>query len=158
MRQVLAACCVSLSDPCVNFFPTLSNTLLAVLPKTEPDMEPFQTAVSAPCHEFEQKMNLYGFLSNDEARGNSGPLTATVETLYTHFLVARRSEILAKARSLVLCDYHNTMLGTGDALEDDTASAGNIGDKQALLEQSGEPHTDIMLLCVSLLLFAVLFA
>ena len=106
-------------------------------------MEPFQATVSTPCHEFEQKMNLYGFLSNDETRGNNGPLTVTVETLYTHFLSARRVEILAKARSLVLSDYHNTMLATGDALEDDTSSAGNIGDRQALLEQSGR----LLLLC-----------
>ena len=100
-------------------------------------MESFVSSLENPCHEFEQKMNLYGFLSSDEARGNCGPLTCTVEKLFTHFLTSRRTEILAKARSVVLCDYHNTMLGTGDALEDDTSSAGNIGDRQALLEQSG---------------------
>lgn len=109
-------------------------------------MVPFQAAVSTPSHEFEQKMNLYGFLSNDETRGNNGPLTATVETLYTHFLSARRFEILAKARSLVLGDYHNTMLGTGDAMEDDTSSAGNIGDRQALLEQSGDQLVSLIYL------------
>ena len=127
-----------LSDASVAFFPTLSNTLLAILPKHEPEMEAFTSAVTAPCHEFEQKMNLFGFLSSDEARGDSGPLSTTVQALYAHFLSVRRFEILAKARSLVLGDYHNTMLGTGDALEDETSSAGNIGDRQALLEQSGK--------------------
>ena len=33
-------------------------------------------------------------------------------------------EYLSRARNLVLCDYHNTMLGTGDAQEDDPATAG----------------------------------
>lgn len=36
----------------------------------------------------------------------------------------RRVEYLSRARNLVLCDYHNTMLGTGDAQEDDPATAG----------------------------------
>jgi hypothetical protein len=137
LSQVLAACQESLADPSIAFFPTLSNTLLAILPKQEPDMELFQAAVGTPCREFEQKMNLFGFLSSDEARGDGGPLWTSVQSLSSQFLSARRFEILAKARSLVLCDYHNTMLGTGDALEDDTSSAGNIGDRQALLEQSG---------------------
>ena len=49
----------------------------------------------------------------------------------------RRREILSRARELMLADYHNTMLGTGDALEDDPASAGSIGDAKAIMEQSG---------------------
>lgn len=32
--------------------------------------------------------------------------------------------MLSHARELVMSDYHNTMLGGGDALEDDPASAG----------------------------------
>ena len=40
--------------------------------------------------------------------------------------IFRRIEILSRARSLVLGDYHNTMLGTGDAQEDDPSSAGII--------------------------------
>lgn len=138
--QVLAVCHTALTGASISFFPTLSSTLLAILPKLESEVAPFTTAVTSPCHEFEQKMNLFGFLSSDEARGNSGPLSTTVQALFTHFLSVRRSEILAKARQLVLCDYHNSMLGTGDALEDDTSSAGNIGDRQALLEQSGICH------------------
>lgn len=48
-----------------------------------------------------------------------------------------RSSLLSKARDIILNDYHNTMLGTGDALEDDMSSAGHIGDPKALMEQSG---------------------
>jgi hypothetical protein len=140
-EQVVAACCACLhaSSPSgISLFPTLRATLLALLPKTEHDLEPFRSSVTSPCLEFEQRMNLFGFLSSDQARGSVGPLTSTVHSLGGHFLTARRAEILARARSLVLSDYHNTMLGTGDAMEDDTSSAGNIGDRQALLEQSGQ--------------------
>lgn len=36
-----------------------------------------------------------------------------------------------------MADYHNIMLASGDAQEDETTSAGHIGDPSALLEQSG---------------------
>lgn len=33
----------------------------------------------------------------------------------------------------MLSDYHNTMMGLGDAVEDDTASAGCVGDPRAII-------------------------
>lgn len=49
----------------------------------------------------------------------------SVLTMSSSF-ICRRLEVLSRARSLVLGDYHNTMLGTGNALEDDPASAGEL--------------------------------
>ena len=40
-----------------------------------------------------------------------------VADLSQHFAHARRKQVLGRARSLVLADYHNTMLASGDALE-----------------------------------------
>ena len=137
--KIVSICHDYLNGDQISFYPKLCGTLLAMLPKSETDLIAFQSSIKSPCREFEQKMNLYGFLSSDEARGERGPLTNVVQTLHAEFLSSRRTEILAKARRLVLSDYHNTMLGTGDALEDDPSTAGNIGDRQALLEQSGNP-------------------
>jgi hypothetical protein len=37
----------------------------------------------------------------------------------------------------ILADCHNVMMASGDAAEDQVSSAGNIGDPEAMLEQSG---------------------
>ena len=49
------------------------------------------------------------------------------------FSDSRRKDVLVRARELVLSDYHNTMLGSGDALEDDPSSAGCVGDPRAII-------------------------
>ena len=66
----------------------------------------------------------------------AGPLSDYIADLPTIFADLRRREILSAARELVLSDYHNTMLAAGDAAEDELASAGDIGDARAALEQS----------------------
>lgn len=68
---------------------------------------------------------------------NEQPLTTLLQQLNNRYLEFRRKEILSQAREYILADYHNIMLATGDALEDETSSAGSVGDPKAILEQSG---------------------
>lgn len=53
--------------------------------------------------------------SNTTAAGSS--LLAILASLRSRFAKSKRREILLRAREVVLADYHNTMLATGDALE-----------------------------------------
>jgi hypothetical protein len=72
-----------------------------------------------------------------QKQGVNRTLTDYLSNLSSTYADIRRREILERARELVLSDFHNTMLATGDAAEDEVSSAGDIGDPQALLEQSG---------------------
>jgi hypothetical protein len=40
------------------------------------------------------------------------------------YAFVRRRDVLSRARELLMSDYHNTMLGTGDAQDDEQSSAG----------------------------------
>ena len=95
-----------------------------MVPKTETELSQFHKSIEKPCAEFESKMEHLGWLPAAEASGNGGFLTALVQRLDDSFVEIRRRDTLSRARDLVLSDYHNTMLGTGDAQDDEPASAG----------------------------------
>jgi hypothetical protein len=71
------------------------------------------------------------------AKSDRLSVSDVIENLPVRFAEIRRREILGRARELLLSDYHNTMLAAGDALEDEPASAGDIGDPRAVLDRSG---------------------
>ena len=104
----------------------LSTTLLAIVPKTEAELAQFQKSIEKPCAEFETKMSHLGWLPGPEGGATEGCLTGLVRSLNEKFVEIRRRETLSRARELVLSDYHNTMLGTGDAQDDEPASAGQL--------------------------------
>lgn len=99
------------------------NTMLAILPKTEAELAQFQKSLEKPCLEFEIKMASLGWMVTEH--GNSTSLSDLVKRLNEKFVEIRRCETLSRARELVLSDYHNTMLGTGDAQDDEPSSAGS---------------------------------
>jgi hypothetical protein len=102
----------------------LSSTLLAMVPKTESEMTQYQKSIEKPCAEFELKMGHLGWFPQADSGGSTGVLTSLVRDLNEKFVEIRRRETLSRARDLVLSDYHNTMLGTGDAQDDEASSAG----------------------------------
>lgn len=137
----------------INLMQTLRNTILSSLPKIESEVLTFQKLLEKPCRDFETKLESYHLLlntiqNNNEVMNTKGPpqpsntgnksltLVELIDDLSLIFAEMKRKEILTRARELVLADYHNTMLGAGDALEDETASAGDIGDPKAMLETS----------------------
>ena len=112
------------TSPKIKLNACLSSTLLAMIPKVESELSQFRKIVEKPCIEFEQRMSHLGWFAPTESQKMEGFLTSIVSGLEEKFVEIRRRETLARARDLVLSDYHNTMLGTGDALDDETASAG----------------------------------
>lgn len=111
------------------------------LPKAEADLPQFRRSLESPCRLFQAKLRSYGLLvttakteEGDALEG--GPLTDFLAHLPSIFADLRRKDILRSAREVVLSDYHNTMMATGDAEQDELASAGDIGDPKAALDQS----------------------
>ena len=135
----------------IEFMEILKSTLIGLFPKTESDLVTFQRSTERACKDFENRLITVGFRllpykksnslnddqDDDQDDENLHPLSNVFSSVSEQYANVRRKDILARARELVLSDYHNTMLGSGDALEDDPASAGNIGDSRAMLEQSG---------------------
>ena len=117
----------------------LSECLVEFIPKGESELLVFQNLIQQSCVEYEVRMNNYGFMSTQSTRathtsgavrasggesssvtaaqGNDTPLTDIVNTLKSRYAKSRRSEILVRAREVLLADYHNTMLASGDASE-----------------------------------------
>lgn len=118
---------------------TLVQTLHAMIPKTEGDLHAFHRSVEKACKEFD--VRLEGVDVDDAKRVK---LADVVNSLQFHFNAARRREILGRARDIIVADYHNTMLASGDALDDDTSSAGLVGDPSASLEQSSHCALQIL--------------
>jgi hypothetical protein len=111
------------------------------LPKSEAELPLFRRSLEGPCRLLETKLRSFGLLyssagDDEDAVEAPGPLSAYLADLPTIFADLRRREILKSARELVLSDYHNTMMATGDALQDELSSAGDIGDPRAALDQS----------------------
>jgi hypothetical protein len=100
----------------------LVSTLLLVMPKTESELASFQKPLEKCCRDFETKLGTLGTFGT-QILGSESPLLGVINDLGSKFGDARRRDILLRARQVLLADYHNTMLGTGDALEDDPASA-----------------------------------
>jgi hypothetical protein len=114
---------------------TLAQTLLALIPKTESDLNSFHRSIDRACKEFDIRLESLNIgPSVDVNETNS--LSDIVNNIQVHFGAARRREILGRVREIIVADYHNTMLASGDALDDDTSSAGLVGDPSASLEQS----------------------
>ena len=141
---------IALQSVPIEFMESLKTTLIGLFPKTESDLVIFQRSTERACKDFENRLIASGFrlvpykksnISDEQLDDHDDeilhPLSNVFATVSEQYANVRRKDILARARELVLSDYHNTMLGTGDALEDDPASAGNIGDSRAMLEQSG---------------------
>lgn len=136
---------VKLNEPPFALIPTLIATISHHIPKSESDLAYFRRTLEGPCRLFEAKLRSFGFLTVDDEEQSEeegkdshiiGPLTAFIADLPSIFADLRRREILKSAREVVLSDYHNTMMASGDAQDDELASAGDIGDPKAALEQS----------------------
>ena len=120
----------------------LTETLSNQLPKIESDLQLFKKSLDEPCKTLEWKLENFFKLSRCTSSSSGGKvssefLTSYLQNLSSIFSSIRRKEILKHARELVLLDYHNTMIASGDAAEDELSSAGDIGDPRALLDQSG---------------------
>ncbi len=150
--EVIRMAAVRLSEGPTPLMAVLVETLCGLVPKSESELGAFQRSVEKPCKDFENKLTILGFLYSAADGSTSSTTTTTpaqgipraparlsdtVSELRTRFADMRRTEILGRGRDLLLSDYHNTMVATGDASEDDPASAGNVGDPTAMLEHSG---------------------
>lgn len=148
--DILCSASKTLSSAPISFIDTIISTLLSFIPKSESELLNFQKLIEKPCKEFESRLISFGFevfdsINSDISsnknvsfdKNNNLPLCDVVVDLIGRFADARRKDILSRARELLLCDYHNTMLAAGDASEDDPASAGDVGDSRAILDQSG---------------------
>jgi hypothetical protein len=142
--QIQVAECVSHflnnSDNTPQFCVTalLANSISSHLPKHENDLAAYRRQLERPCADLDAKFRLFGFDSGESSsRDEPSVLTTCLQNLASIYADSRRSDILRQARDIVTADYHNTMMATGDALEDDSSSAGDIGDSRALLDQSG---------------------
>lgn len=109
------------------------------MPKNESELASFKRLLEQPCKSLEQKLEMNLGLSKycAEYRISKDALSSHIESIPSAFAMIRRREILKQAREILLLDYHNTMIASGDALEDELSSAGDIGDPKALLDQSG---------------------
>lgn len=129
---------------------TLCNALSGLIPESEYHLSGFKSSVEKPCREFEEKLKTVckfplvtvataTLHKNGPSGGSDGstPLSLIVQEIDNKYCENRRKSILNKARTMLLADYHNIMYGTGDALEDDVASAGHVGDAKAMMERSG---------------------
>jgi CRISPR/Cas system CMR-associated protein Cmr5 small subunit len=102
--------------PTMSILGVLRETTSLLLPKSESELAHFKRSLEDPFQEFETKFSNFWPNSN---------LTSTTTThlsdylteLAERFAEIRRREILERARELVLSDYHNTMIASGDALE-----------------------------------------
>eukprot|EP01041_Mallomonas_annulata_P000737 gene737-1415_t len=137
---------------------TLSNTITALLPKTEAELTAMQRQLEKPCRDFDQKMasigmsaallldsedddiNAGGNISGSGSGSSSGSLSrlsSVVTDLPRIYADYRRREYLSRARDLLLADYHNCMSASGDARDDSPSSAGDVGDARAMLGHAG---------------------
>lgn len=126
----------SIEKPCRDFEARVKSCGLNITSTRSPDA--IQSNPSKDNETEREKGRKGGDSHTDDASSdNCHPLVNVVSDLCGRFADARRKDILGRARELVLSDYHNTMIASGDALEDDPASAGDIGDNRAVLEKSG---------------------
>ena len=128
----------ALYSPDMSLRTSLQDAVIASLPKTDLELTFFHRAIERSVHDFESKLNSFGLLPRNAAGDETVKfLSLQLESLPDIFVTERRKEILSRAREIILADYHNSMLAAGDATEDDPASAGDIGDLKAMIEQSG---------------------
>ena len=144
----MAHCCLFQLKP-IALGNCLCSALTALIPEAERLLEGFRGTMEKACKDFEDKCSgaqLPCITVNTSklavvAPGSGGvyasPLSTIIAELNSKYCESRRRQLLSRARDTLLSDYHNTMFGTGDAMEDDVSSAGNVGDTKAMMEQSG---------------------
>jgi hypothetical protein len=137
--DVLNTAATALRTDHQNLRAVLSNTLTALMPKTEADLVSFSKSIEKACLDFESRHSVFFGSGLNSASCKALLLSTIVSDLSKHFANTRRKEVLSKARELVLADYHNTMMASGDAAEDDPSSAGtlspfNIAHKYSLIQ------------------------
>lgn len=138
------------SQPSQSLVRGIYDIVLHSIPKLESELFNYRKSMEKPLKELETRMTGYGIIpseSSDESLDSSDsryqgissrqPISFLLEHLQNSFLDMRRKDIIGRAREYLTADYHNIMMASGDALEDEVASAGNIGDSAAMLEQSG---------------------
>lgn len=129
-----------LNDEPFSISALLIETISNQMPKIESDLQLFKKSLEEPSKTLEWKLENFFKLSRNSTAAqkiSSDFLTAYLQNMSSIFSSIRRKEILKHARELVLLDYHNTMIASGDAAEDELSSAGDIGDPRALLDQTG---------------------
>lgn len=127
-----------LFDEPYSFVKVLTTSVANHLPKTEGELTSYRRGLEEPARSLQTKLTTYfGLGSGNGSEEEGGGLTQAIENINATFSYIRRRDILKYARDLVIADYHNTMVASGDALEDELASAGTIGDPQAMLDTSG---------------------
>lgn len=109
------------------------------MPKSESEINHFRKTLEDSCRLLQGKLVSFFGLADLAPSLNIHPdaLVNHVENIVSIFSYIRRREILKHARDIVMGDYHNTMIASGDVLEDELSTAGDIGDPRALLDQSG---------------------
>jgi hypothetical protein len=139
-----------------HFMQQLLDVISNQMPKNESDLQHYRRILEEPTKLLHSKLKTYFGLqdlatpsnmtmtsiSNEERKSTLAivdvdGLLRHLENLSSIFAYIRRRDILKHARAIVMEDYHNTMITTGDALEDELATAGDIGDPRGILDQSG---------------------
>jgi hypothetical protein len=113
-----------------------------LVPKNEADLAAFQRGLERQCTDFDAKLGSLGLFGELLVGTDAGlRLPDLARRLPALFTEMRRRSLLAEARALLLVDYHNTMLTSGDAQMDDMASAGGVGDGRLHTDQSVKAFT-----------------
>lgn len=126
------------ADPFL-FMQELTETISGQMPKSESELVHYRKNLEEPCRLLQTKLQTFFSLSElaTTLHFDSEPLTNHIDNIFSIFSFIRRRDILKHAREIVMGDYHNTMIASGDVLEDELSTAGDIGDARALLDQSG---------------------
>lgn len=126
------------SEP-YRFVSEITETISLQMPKNESELNHYKKILDEPCRSLQLKLVSYLGLNNLSKSLNIHPeaLMNHIDNIFSIFSYIRRRDILKHAREIVMGDYHNTMVASGDVLEDELSTAGDIGDPRALLDQSG---------------------
>lgn len=131
-EELIVQLSTALYSPPSSLQSVLAETLMAHLPKLETDITVLQKQLDKPVRDLENKLKSLRLLPTPF-------LSDFLADLAGKYIAEKRSEILSRARDVVLADYHNAMFAAGDAQEDDPSSAGDIGDSRAMMEQRYSP-------------------
>ena len=140
-RECLSLVSRELSSSSYSFMNVLRENMVNLMPSEYCDISSYSVQIGKKCAEFEDFMIMYGLgdvltlpsisppgendggttLTDDGTR----PLTVMLANLNNYYCGNWRQQLLATARDLLIADYHNCMVATGDARDDDPASAGD---------------------------------
>ena len=112
-------------QPCIDFEHRL--TTYGLLPLTSSDLSVLINPTNNPtsknpntnttASKKEPSKSQSAVDNSSSATSTSIMLTEVVSSLKIRYAKSRRRELLVRAREVLLADYHNTMLASGDALE-----------------------------------------